>query len=66
MESDPLPDARGSRSVSKPARQDRSIGEVARTWSRVVETPSERIADRSKDDLVQLKIASQFSFTLHQ
>ncbi len=45
----------GSRPASKPAQHDRSVGDVARMWSRVVGTPSEKIVDRSKDDLIQMK-----------
>ena len=29
---------------------------VVRTWSRIVGTPSEKIVDRSKDNLIQMKI----------
>jgi hypothetical protein len=52
-ESSPLFDIYGSRCVSKPTRQDRLVRDIANKWSRIVGTPSERIEDRSKDDLVQ-------------
>ena len=43
--------------MSLESQCDRSIGDVARTWSRIVGTPSEKIVDRSKDDLIQMKIS---------
>jgi hypothetical protein len=41
MESDPLLDAHGSGPVSKPARCDRSVGDIAKTWSRSCVVSSE-------------------------
>jgi hypothetical protein len=51
-ESGPLFDLCGWRPVLEPTRYDRSVGDIASIWSRIVGTPSERIEDRSEDDLV--------------
>jgi uncharacterized DUF497 family protein len=62
MESDPLLDACGSGPVSKPARHDRSVGDVAKMWSRscVVSCRgnSEREDRRSiKGQFIQMEIS---------